>query len=255
MTPRVITVTNNKGGVGKTTTVVNLAAGLGLTGRRVLVIDADPQANTTFALLGAAEPPLTLYDSLVTNTAPLARVVMPTTHSQGVALVPGHINLSAADITLAGVPGRERLLWRRLKGISGYDYVLIDTPPSLGVLTVNSLTAAGEVIIPVSTGTFALMGIRLLEETIEQLRENLDLTDLRITGAVATLYDRTRVAKDTIAALGEHFGDRLFRTVIPKNKDIEEAHSRSTSIFAYAPESQGGQAYWALTREVMALER
>jgi chromosome partitioning protein len=254
MTTRIITVTNNKGGVGKTTTVVNLAAGLGLEGRRVLVVDADPQANTTFALLGPIAPALTLYDSLVTNSVPLSRTITPI-KTRGVDLVPSHINLSAADITLAGVPGREWLLSRRLKTVSGYDYVLIDTPPSLGVLTVNSLTTAPEVIIPVSTGTFALMGIGLLEDTIAQLKENLDLPQLRITGAVATLYDRTIVARDTVRALTEHFGDRLFKTVIPKNKDIEEAHSRSMSIFDYAPESQGGQAYWALTKEVIALER
>lgn len=253
MTTRIITITNNKGGVGKTTTVVNLAAGLARQSRRVLVVDADPQANTTFALLGPIAPAVTLYDVLVANSVPMPRAVTPT-HARGVDLVPSHINLSAADITLAGVPGREWLLSRRLKLVSDYDYILIDTPPSLGVLTVNSLTTAPEVIIPVSTGIFALMGIGLLEDTIAQLRENLDLPNLRITGAVATLFDRTRVAKDTIEALADHFGDRMFQTVIPKNKDIEEAHSRSQSIFDYAPESHGGQAYWALTKEVIARE-
>jgi chromosome partitioning protein len=254
MTTRIITVTNNKGGVGKTTSVVNLAAGLGLSGRRVLVVDADPQANTTYALLGPEEPELSLYDSLVTNTVSMSRLVRRT-RSRGVDLIPCDINLSAADITLAGIPGRERLLSRRLKPLTEYDYILIDTPPSLGVLTVNSLTTAGEVIIPVSKGAFALKGIVLLENTIEQLKENLDLPSLRVTGAVATQYDRTKVANETIEAMGQHFGERVFRTVIPRSKDIDEAHSRSLSIFDYAPESAVGQAYWALTKEVIALER
>ena len=251
---RIVTVTNNKGGVGKTTTFVNRAAGIALSGRRVLVVDADPQANTTYALLGPQEPDLTLYDSLVTNTVPMSRLVMRT-DTHGVHLIPCDINLSAADITLAGIPGRERLLSRRLKPLSDYDYILIDTPPSLGVLTVNSLTTASEVIIPVSKGAFALKGIVLLENTIEQLKENLDLPGLRITGAVATQYDRTKVANDTIQAMAQHFGDRVFKTIIPRSKDIDEAHSRSASIFDYAPESSVGQAYWALTKEVIALER
>ncbi len=180
MKTRTITITNNKGGVGKTTTVVNLAAGLALMGRRVLVIDCDPQANATFALLGPEPPSRTLHDVLITNTATLSEVIVPTC-SPGVDLVPSSITLSAADIILAGVPGREKLLARRLKPIAAnYDYVLLDTPPSLGVLTVNSLTSAQEVFIPVGVGTFALIGIALLEETIAQLKENLELDALRV---------------------------------------------------------------------------
>jgi chromosome partitioning protein len=250
MKTRIIAVANNKGGVGKTTTVVNLAAGIAQRGYRVLVIDADPQGNATFSLLGPQPPGLTLYDALITKTASLPDLITPT-RTQGVDLIGSNINLSAADIVLAGVPGREKLLARRLKGITGYDYILIDTPPSLGIMTVNSLTTASEAFIPVGVGTFALMGIKLLEDTIDQLRENLELDTLQITGAIATLYDRTRVAKDTLDALQTHFGKRLFKSVIPKNKDIEEAHSRSMSIFAYAPQSKGGQAYMELVKEVI----
>ncbi len=253
MKQRIISVTNQKGGVAKTTTVIALGAGLALRGRRVLVVDTDPQANATFSLLGPGEAKGSLYDVLITKTATLSDLVTPS-RTPGVDVVPSNIQLSAADIMLAGVPGRERLLARRLKAISGYDYILLDTPPSLGLLTVNSLTTATEILIPVGVGTFALLGIRLLEDTIDQLKENLDLDSLEITGVLATLYDRTRVAQDTIEALRAHFGPAVFQTVIPKNKDIEEAHSRSESIFAYAPESKAGQAYSALVEEVIAHE-
>ena len=253
MQRRIITVTNNKGGVGKSTTVVNLAAGLAQQHRRVLVIDTDPQANATFALLGPQALRKTLYDTLITQSMPLSELILPT-RAEGVDIVPSDINLSAADIALAGVPGREKLLTRKLKPIAGYDYILIDTPPSLGLLTVNSLTSATEVFIPVGVGTFGLLGIQLLENTILQLKENLELDTLAVTGAIATLYDRTRVADDTLAALREHFATELFQSVIPKNKDIEEANSKSLSIFAYAPHSKGGEAYRALVEEVIQRE-
>lgn len=253
MDTRIIAVTNNKGGVGKTTTVVNLAAGLALANRRVLVIDTDPQANASFAMLGANLPTLTLYDALVARSTTVAEAIYPSPMAN-LDVVPSVITLSAADITLAGVAGRERLLARQLREVNGYDYILIDTPPSLGILTVNSLTTAREVFIPVGVGTFALMGITLLEDTIAQLKENLELDALRIAGVVATLFDRTRVAHDTVGALREHFGDRLFESVIPKNKDVEEAHSRSMSVLTYAPESRGAQAYRQLVKEVIAGE-
>ena len=250
---RVITVTNQKGGVGKSSSVVNIAAGLAKHGRRVLVVDTDPQANATFALLGPDTPRLTLYDALIAKTASLPEVIV-STRSAGVDLIPSHINLSAADIVLGGVPGREKLLSRRLKTITQYDYILLDTPPSLSLLTVNSLTSASEIFIPVGVGTFGLLGIALLENTITELKENLELDDLAITGVIATLHDRTRVANDTLEALRSHFGHVLFQTVVPKSKDIEEANSRSMSIFDYAPNSIGGQAYTALVQEVMSRE-
>ena len=253
MKTRIIAVTNNKGGVGKTTTVVNLAAGLAEHGRHVMVIDADPQANASFVLLGSQAPQRTLYDTLISNSSPLSDLIRAS-HTQGVDIIPSKITMSAADIALAAIPGRERLLARKLRAITGYDYILIDTPPSLGILTVNSLTASSEVFIPVGVGTFSLMGIKLLEDTVNQLRDNLELDFLNITGAIATLYDRTRVAKDTVAALQMHFGDLFFRSIIPKYKDIEEANSRSMSVFEYAPQSKGGQAYHALVEEVICGE-
>ena len=204
-------------------------------------------------LLGPQEPQLTLADALIGRNVAVSEVITPT-RTSGVDVVPSTIALSAADIILASVPGRETLLARRLRPVTGYDYILIDTPPSLGVLTVNSLTAAGDVFVPVGVGTFGLMGITLLEDTMAQLRENLELEGLAITGAIATLHDTTRVAKDTHAALQAHFGARLFGSVIPKNKDSEEANSRSMSILAYAPQSKGGQAYRALAAEVISRE-
>ncbi len=250
MPARTIVVANIKGGVGKTTIVVNLAAGLGLRGRRVLVIDADPQANATFALTGANDDSPSLRDVLLTGRASLPDVITAT-RSAGVDLAPGHIGLSAADLALATVAGRERLLTRKLRDITGYDYVLIDTAPSLGILSVNSLIAAHEVFIPVGVGTFALLGIMLLEEMVAELRNNMEMETPIVTGAIANLYDRTRVADDTIDAMRVHFGPRMFTSVIPRLKDVQESQSRAASIFDYAPKSPASLAYRALVEEVI----
>jgi chromosome partitioning protein len=247
---RIIAVANIKGGATKTTSVVNLAAGLGLIGRRVLVVDADAQANATFAILGTEPPPLTLYNVLIARTASLTEAITPT-RMPGVDLIPSHINLSEADLALAAVPGRERLLARRLREIGGYDYILIDTPPALSLMSVNSLTSAREVFVPVSIGVFALLGIPLLESAIAQIHENLDQDTPVITGAIISLYDRTRVADDTERAVRAHFGDLAFNSIIPKYKDVQEAQGRSQSIFQYAPASPAAIAYHSLVQEVI----
>ena len=169
-------------------------------------------------------------------------------------LAPCNILLSAADIQLASVPGRERLLARRLRSLEGYDFVIIDTPPSLGILTVNALVASQEVIVPVAMSTFALIGLRLLEDSIAQLRENLDLNELHILGAVGTFSDRTNVSRNTLAVLEDHFGERLFKAVIPRTVKLEEANNHMQTIYEYEPSGTGAQAFEALTQEVLERE-
>ena len=250
MTTRIIAMSNIKGGVGKTTTTINLAAGLARLGRSVLVVDTDPQSNATFGLSGLELPTHSLYDVLIADVSGLSHVIVQS-KIRGVDFVPSSIELSAADLALAAVPGRERMLARLLRDVDGYDFVFIDTPPSLGLLTVNGLTAAEEVFVPISTGVFSLLGVPLLEDAISQIHENFEMRTPVISGAIITLYDRTRVANDTVQAIRQHFGDRCYDTFIPKYKDIQESQSRSMSIYDYAPNSSAALAFQALTEEVL----
>lgn len=245
---RSICLANNKGGVTKTTTTVNLAHGLARAGRRVLVVDTDAQCNTTYSLLGHLDQPRTLYDVLI-NGEKLAEIITPTKHPN-LSLVPSSINLSAADLLMAATPGREQKLKRAMRGIAGYDYVLIDTPPNLGVMTVNAFVACTDVVIPVALTTYALIGIAILESTMQELRDNLDV-ELPILGVVGCLDDHTRLSADVLGAIREHFGALVFDSIIPRNIKVEEAHNRISSLFEYAPTSNGAKAYEALTREVI----
>ena len=205
---RTMTIATQKGGTGKSTVAVNLAAGLALDGHRTLLIDADPQANATYVLTGDQFFQPSVYDAIVANSHTLPEVAVSV--RLGLDLVPANILLSAADITLASIPGRERIMARKLRAVEGYDFVILDTPPSLGILTVNALVASREVLVPVAMSTFALIGLGLLENTITQLKENLELEDIRVTGALATFFDRTNVSRSTIATLQEHFGNILY---------------------------------------------
>lgn len=247
---RVIAIATQKGGTGKSTVAVNLAAGLARSGLRTMLIDTDPQANSTYVLTGERVVEPSLYDVMVGSHAALQDIVMSC--RLGLDLAPCNIYLSAADLSLASVPGRERLLARKIRSLEGYDFVVMDTPPSLGILTVNALVAAREVIVPVAMSTFALIGLSLLEDTIAQLRENLDLEQLEIMGAMGTFNDRTNSAKETMAALKAHFGPVLFETSIPRTVKLEEANNRLKTIFEYEPLGVASQAFDALTQEVIA---
>lgn len=247
---RVFCCANNKGGVTKTTTTVNLAYGLARAGRRVLVVDTDAQSNATYSLLGTLDQDNTLFDVLL-NGARLADIIL-NTKQERLYIAPSSIDLSAADLLMASAPGRERKLKRALAGLppDSFDYILIDTPPNLGVLTVNAFIACTDVVIPIALTTYALIGISILEKTMQELRDNLEVI-LPVFGVVANLDDHTRMSADVLSAVREHFGKLLFETVIPRNIKVEEAHNQIASIYDYAPQSTGAQSYTRLVQEVL----
>lgn len=245
-----ICIANNKGGVGKTTTAVNLAAGLARLHQRVLLVDVDGQANATYALTGRVHPVPSLYDVLVGSRK--IDTVIWQTNEENVWLVPGDGRLQNADVELAAKAGREWRLARALHGLD-YDYIIIDTPPSLGVLTQNALAASHKVLVPISLTEFSLIGIDKLDATIEELREQLDLEDLEIAGVIATFFEDTTTARDTCDILEKKFEGQLLETRIPKNLDLEKAHREHESVLSFAPNSTSGVAYLQLAREVKRL--
>ena len=243
-------IANQKGGVGKTTTAVNLATGLARKGKRILLIDLDPQANATYALLGAQELEATVYDLLLDTKA--FDAVRQETPEEGLDLLPADIDLAGAEVDLlSAIGGQTRLRAALGKLPHPYDYILIDTPPSLGLLTINALAAADAVLIPVSVSLFALKGLAQLNETITKVKAGLNQPSLRILGILPTLCDRTRASREVLETLRTHFGPELMATTIPKNVTVEEAHGRGTSLFEYAPRAKGALAYDQLVKEVL----
>lgn len=242
-----ICVANNKGGVGKTTTVVNLAAGLARLGHTVLVVDADGQSNATYALTGTVHPTPSLYDLLMEHAT--FEKVLWTTNEEQVWLLPGDGRLQNIDVELAAKPGRE---WRLTRALNGqpYDYIIIDTPPSLGVVTQNALAAAHHVIVPVSLSEFSLIGMDKLLAAIDELSDQLDIEDLDLLGIVVTFFEENRLGRETFGMLEKKFEGQLFETHVPKHNKIEEAHRRNESVLTFAPTSPGGMAYADLAREV-----
>ena len=249
---RVTACTNQKGGVGKTTTVVNLAASLALSGTSTLVIDLDPQGNATSGL-GVDRRSLdrSVYDALI-DRVPISELTLGTA-VEGLDLVPSAAALSGAEVELVGMPARERRLSVCLAGLDQkYDRVLIDCPPSLGLLTVNALTAADGVLIPIQTEYYALEGLSQLVNTIRLVRESLN-PRLEIDGVLLTMFDgRTRLSGQVAAEVRRHLNGTVYDTVVPRSVRLAEAPSHGLPIALYDPSSRGALAYGALALEVAA---
>lgn len=251
---RVIALANQKGGVGKTTTAVNVAGELARRGKRVLLIDSDPQGNATTSLgIGKRELRATTYDVLMEELS-VTEAAVPTGRDR-FALVPADEDLAGAAVELTGAERREGRLKGALAHAQGtYDYVLIDCPPSLGLLTLNALCAADSVLIPLQCEYLALEGLAQLKTTLDRVREGLN-PGLRILGVVMTMYDgRTNLAQQVVDEVQRHFPRLIFRTLIPRSVRLSEAPSYGKLIGEYDPQSRGAQAYSALAEEILYRE-
>lgn len=248
MAKHIIAILNQKGGVGKTTTTINLAAYLAKSGKSVLVVDADPQGNTTSGLgLDKNQLDATLYDVLFSR-AEVSTTIKPVS-IENIFLLPSNTQLAGAEVELVQVTHREHQLKKVLEALE-YDYILIDCPPSLGLLSINALTAATDVLIPVQAEYYAMEGLSQLLSVVQQVKIGLN-PGLNILGVVITLYDnRTSLSEQVKLELERHFGVKLFKTIIPRNVRLAEAPSFGRSIAEHDKWSKGARAYKALAKEL-----
>jgi chromosome partitioning protein len=251
---KIIAIANQKGGVGKTTTSVNLGAGLASIGKRVLLIDIDPQGNTTSGVgVNKADVENCIYDVLINEVDPREAIVP--TMVDGLSIIPATIQLAGAEIELVPTISREVRLKRAISQVKGqFDYVIIDCPPSLGILTINSLTAADSVLIPIQCEYYALEGLSQLLNTVRLVQKHLN-TSLQIEGVLLTMFDaRTNLGIQVIEEVKKYFQQKVYKTVIPRNVRLSEAPSHGQSIITYDPKSKGAEVYLELAKEVVSYE-
>ena len=252
---KAIAIFNQKGGVGKTTTNINLAACLALKGKQVLVIDIDPQGNTTSGLgIDKRTLKYSTYDLLTQENLPTRNTIMNTA-TKGLDIIPASVNLAGAEVELVSIKGRERRIEKAIGQIKEeYDYIFIDCPPSLGLLTINSLTAVDSVLIPIQCEFYALEGVSQLMSTIDIVRKNLNKT-LQIQGVILSMFDgRTNLSIQVVEEVKKYFGPKVYTTVIPRNVRLAEAPSYGIPIALYDPRSTGAEAYKEFAEEFLSIE-
>jgi chromosome partitioning protein len=249
----IIAIANQKGGVGKTTTAINLAAGLASKGMKTLLVDLDPQANSSMSFLDIRGLKVTIYDALTQDGVHIPDIIVPAEKIANLAVAPSTIALAKIEAKLIGeLDSHYRLKDELLLVQEAYDYVVIDTPPTLGIITVNALVAATHVLIPIQASYFALEGTDDLLETIDKIKIRAN-PQLQILGALITMYDkRTLLAKDILEQIQNVFGLKVFNTIITKSVRLEESPAYRESIFSFAPKSTGAYEYYRLSEEVLS---